>query len=372
LEKMANRIVVFGATGYTGELVARALVARGARPVLAARSAERLQRLADELGGLEARVADVSRPESVRALVERGDVMLSAVGPFVRWGEPAVQAAIDAGATYLDSTGEPAFIRRIFEQHDQAARAARCALMTAFGFDWVPGNLAGALALREAGPAAVRVEIGYFVHGAGISGGTRASMVAAAIEPSSVFRHGSLVTERASARARTFELAPGKRRAAASVGGSEHFALPENHPALRDVGVFLGMPGAERLPTLSAVLDGFTRLPGARGAVRALAGRFVQGSTGGPDAARRSRSSSTVIAETFSSTGKELTRVKLSGPDGYSFTADILAWAATAALEQGVHGVGALGPVSAFGIEGLEAGVEQAGFQRQGKTQENP
>src|SRR5207247_8262039 len=98
---MAARIVVFGATGFTGRLVAEALVHGGARPVLAARSAERLDALAGELGGnLETAVADVARPDTVRALVERGDVLVSTVGPFRRYGEPAVRAAIAAGAHY--------------------------------------------------------------------------------------------------------------------------------------------------------------------------------------------------------------------------------------------------------------------------------
>ena len=120
--------MLFGATGYTGDLTARSLVQAGARPVLAARSAERLERLAGELGGLETRVADVSRPDTVRALVEPGDVLISTVGPFTRWGDAAAEAAIAARATYFDSTGEPAFIRRVFEHHGPAARrrAARC------------------------------------------------------------------------------------------------------------------------------------------------------------------------------------------------------------------------------------------------------
>ena len=114
---MAGRIVLYGATGYTGELTARALVARGARPVLAGRTASKLERLAAELGGdLETATADVADPASVRGLVEEGDVLITTVGPFARFGEPAVEAAIDAGATYLDSTGEPAFIRRVFER----------------------------------------------------------------------------------------------------------------------------------------------------------------------------------------------------------------------------------------------------------------
>src|SRR4051812_7620343 len=107
---MAGRIVLFGATGYTGRLTASALLARGVRPVLAGRSQSSLDTLVSELGGgLETATADVARPETVRALVEEGDVLLSCVGPFARWGDPAVRAAIDARAHYLDSTGESTF-----------------------------------------------------------------------------------------------------------------------------------------------------------------------------------------------------------------------------------------------------------------------
>src|SRR5439155_8892214 len=85
VRSMAGRIVVFGATGYTGRLTSEALVARGARPVLAGRSRERLETLARDLGGSpDTVVADVARPDTLRALVERGDVLVSTVGPFRR------------------------------------------------------------------------------------------------------------------------------------------------------------------------------------------------------------------------------------------------------------------------------------------------
>src|SRR3954452_10461338 len=78
-----GRIVLFGATGYTGRLVAAALVDRGARPVLAGPNADSLGAMSDELGGgLETQTADVSDPATVRALVQRGDVLVSTVGPF--------------------------------------------------------------------------------------------------------------------------------------------------------------------------------------------------------------------------------------------------------------------------------------------------
>ena len=87
---MTASIVVFGATGYTGRLTVGALVRQGARPVLAGRSRSRLDEVAAEVGGgLETRLADVDDPESLRALLQAGDVLVTTVGPFLRRGRPA-------------------------------------------------------------------------------------------------------------------------------------------------------------------------------------------------------------------------------------------------------------------------------------------
>ena len=358
------RIVLFGATGYTGRLVAEALAARGARPLLVARNSERLGVMAADMG-LEHALADVDKPDSLRALVGRGDVLVSTVGPFTRWGGPAVQAAIAGGASYLDSTGEGPFIRAVFERYGPGAEAAGCGLVTAFGYDWVPGNLAGALALREAGEAAVQVEIGYFITGGGgmgdMSGGTRASAAGVLLEPSFTWRGGRIVTERGGARLRQFEGRPG-----ISVGSSEAFALPRLHPRLREVDVYLGWFGglSRVMQVQSAVLDAVGRIPGARPALGRLVGSLVMGSTGGPDAEARARSGSLVFAIASDAGGNELAQVRLEGVNGYDFTGRILAWGAQRALEQGLKGTGALGPVDAFGLDELEAGAAEVGLAR--------
>jgi short subunit dehydrogenase-like uncharacterized protein len=93
-----------------------------------------------------------------------------------------------------------------------------------------------------------------------------------------------------------------------------------------------------------------------------LGRRFVKGSTGGPDEAARSRTGSLVIAEAFNASGTLLARVELKGVNGYTFTGEMLAWAAQRALEHGVHGAGALGPVEAFGLHELEAGCAEIGL----------
>jgi short subunit dehydrogenase-like uncharacterized protein len=366
---MAERIVVFGATGYTGDLTARALVARGAGPVLAARNEARVRALAEELGGLEWAVADVARPESVRALVERGDVLVSTVGPFARWGGPAVEAAIASGAHYLDSTGEGSFIRDVFERYGGGAQAAGCGLITAFGFDWVPGNLAGALALRDAGEAATRVEIGYFSPGASagsMSGGTRASAAGVALSRGFAWHDGRLADERPARRTRLFELKRSHQARAVSVASSEHFTLPRVHPTLRDVDVFLGWfgPASEPMRVFTAVMEPVLKLPGTRGALEGLFGKLVKGSTGGPGATARATTTSVVLAEAFSASGERLAEVRLEGANGYDLTAGFLAWGAETAARGGIQGTGALGPVDAFGLDALEAGCAEAGIAR--------
>ncbi|HEX6388472.1 MAG TPA: saccharopine dehydrogenase NADP-binding domain-containing protein [Solirubrobacteraceae bacterium] len=361
---MAGRIVVFGATGYTGQLTARALVARGVEPLLAARSRARVEALADELGGVPFAVADVQQPASVRALLEAGDVLISTVGPFVRWGEPALRAAIDAGAHYLDSTGEPPFIRTVFERHGATAEAAGVGLLTAFGYDYVPGNLAGALALREAGERAVSVDVGYFVEGdAQPSGGTRASAVGLLAEPAYVFAGGRLVTQRTARSVHSFDGRP-----AVSVGATEQFALPRVHPGLRDARVWLGWFGAASRPlqVISAATALATRLPGMRDAIGATAGRLVKGSTGGPDAATRAQSRSQIVAVASDASGSALATVRLEGVNPYDFTGAMLAWGAITAAGGGLRGSGALGPVDAFGLDELEAGAADAGIARRG------
>ncbi|MBB2943393.1 short subunit dehydrogenase-like uncharacterized protein [Actinoplanes lutulentus] len=365
---MTPRIVVFGASGYTGELVSRALVARGVKPVLAGRSAEKLERLAAQLGNLETQIADVDRPKSVRALVEAGDVLIATVGPFARWGGPAVEAAIDAGAHYLDSTGEPAFIRAVFDRYGPQAASAHVALLPAFGYDWLPGNLAGALALSDAGPGARRVEIGYFSRRAGgVSGGTRASLAGAVLDRSFAFRGGRLRAERTGARVRSFRIGPQESRYGLSVGGTEHFGLPAEFPAVRDVGVFLpalAAPMIRAMPVLSLLLTGITGIGPVRNALESAVHRRVLGSSGGPSAESRAESSSVVIAEAFSESDELLQRCRLEGVNGYTFTGDILAWAATRIADGGLLDTGALAPVSAFGLPVLEAAAAESGFVR--------
>jgi short subunit dehydrogenase-like uncharacterized protein len=362
------RIVLFGATGYTGARTAEALVARGATPVLAGRDPGRLADLAGRLGDLETARADVTDPASVRSLLQRGDVLVTTVGPFLQLGRAAVDAAVDAGAVYLDSTGEPPFIRRLFEDDGPRAQASGAALVPAFGLDYVPGNLAAALALDDAGDRAHRVDVGYAISGTSgqaFSRGTLVSMIGMLFEPGYRFTGGRLIDEPAGRQLWQFEAA-GRTRRGLSVGGSEHLTMPAFAPTLQEVGVHLDWFGpltgvAHALSPLSGLVG---RLPGA-GRIAVRVASVVGGRVGeGPSAETTARARTCTVAEVRDSTGALVSRVQLDGPEAYGLTAELLAWGATTAADGGVRGSGALGPVQAFGLAELTAAAEAIGLQR--------
>jgi short subunit dehydrogenase-like uncharacterized protein len=368
VRRVSSRIVLFGATGYTGARTAEALVARGARPVLAGRDPARLAELADRLGGVETARADVTDPRSVRALLGRGDVLVTTVGPFLTLGQAAVDAAVDAGAIYLDSTGEPPFIRRVFEHDGRRAAATGAALVPAFGLDYVPGNLAAALALDEAGERAHRVDVGYSldgVSGQAFSRGTLVSLMGVLFEPGFAFTGGRLTDRTAGRRLWRFD-AGGRPRRGLSVGGSEHLTLPGLAPTLHDVGVHLDWfgpltPVAHRLAPLSGLAG---RLPGAGRAAQRLAEMVGRRVAAEPSAATVARARTHTVAEVRDRAGELVSRVELSGPEAYGLTAGLLAWGATRAADSGLRGTGALGPVQAFGLPELTAGAAGAGLVR--------
>jgi short subunit dehydrogenase-like uncharacterized protein len=365
---VARRIVVFGATGYTGRLTAERLAEQGERPLLAGRSESRLRELAERHGDLEWRVADVDRPGSVGALLGPGDVLISTVGPFMRWGEPALRAATAAAGIYIDSTGEPPFIRRVFDEFGPPARRAGATLLPAMGYDFVPGCLAGALALEQAGDAAVRVDVGYYALGGGpqsLSRGTRASMSGIALSRAFAYRGGRLRTVRSAERVRDF-VVRGKRRPAISVGGAEHFTLPAAYPRLREVNVYLGWFGGLSRPIHigSRATAALTAVPGVR-AVLVRGGEKLAGLSGpGPEPGTTPGTTSHIAAAAYGADGEPLAELAVGGADAYDFTARFLAWAARRAAHDGVAATGAAGPLEAFGLAALEAGCAEAGLER--------
>lgn len=369
-----RRILLIGATGFTGQRVLSALVARGKSPTLVGRDKARLSDLYPELG-LPVEEADVADPKSLAGIVTSTDVVVSTVGPFTKLGRTAIDAAARGGAHYLDSTGEPPFIQDAFTRLADTARDSGATVVPAFGYDFVPGNLAGALALNQAGPTASSIEVGYFLtpHDArnlGVrrrasvrdvyamtTGATRASLIGVIAEPSFAYR-GRLVTERSARRVVTCSL-DGVRRKGVTIGGSEHFGLPESFPQLSTVDVGLGWfdRASPVIRVGAALFEPFTRCGPVRRALPNLAGR-LPGAHGVPTKEARAL----VIATARDQHGIVLRTVALEGPDPYAMTGELLAWGASRAADGHIGDAGVHGPVAAFGLSVLEQGCREAGL----------
>jgi short subunit dehydrogenase-like uncharacterized protein len=375
---MSGRVILFGATGYTGRLTAEAMTRAGLAPVLAGRHEAALVDLVGDLAGLGPidaaptwQQADVADPASVRALVTSSDdVLVTTVGPFTRLGGPALDAAIDAGCAYVDSTGESSFIASVFLGHGSQARIAGARLLTAFGYDYVPGNLAAALAIRDAATAPsgpVRVEVGYFSRGEmQMSSGTRATMSTMVGTPGKSLRNGRLVD--IGSRVATFHV-DGRERDALAVGASEPFTLPTLDDRVRDVDVFLGWFGSlsKAAALAGQVTSTIARVPGVGtllGKGMSLAGGSTTGA--GPSRQQRADTVSIAVARTLDGVGRELSRATVEGPSPYDLTAELLAWAAAMLVTGQETGAGALGPADAFGLDALIAGCADLGLRRVG------
>lgn len=362
------RIVLLGATGHTGRLIAERLAKSdkvGIETVLAGRSPAALDALADELGHTcETAVVRLDEPRTLHVLLEPGDVLLTTVGPFLKVGDVALDAAIERGAHYVDTTGEAPFVRRVFES--PAARTAAGALITAMGFNYAPGNLAGALAVERAsgspsGPVGA-LEIGYFLTGPGrgeLSKGTVASAAGVLMAPGFGWRGGELVTERCGARTLSWSVA-GRSVPSMTLGSSEAITLPQAYPELDTVDVYQGGLGAAT-PVVAQV-SRLTAVPGAGRIVGALNRVVEYASPSGPDAAARARAGTHVVAVAYSRAGHVLSEVTLRGPSVYDVTADLTTWAARRAAGGEVRGRGPLGPVQAFGLDELRTGHQAAGM----------
>ena len=191
---MKRDVVLWGATGFTGTLVAEYLlrtvgVGGSVSWALAGRNEAKLGALRDRLAGQDPAAADLpvltgdaADPASLRALAAQARVVCTTVGPYIRYGQDIVAAYVQEGAHYCDLTGEAQFMRLMIDRHHEAARANKVRIVHTCGFDSIPSDL-GALRLQETaierfGHPLPRVTMYVRRMGGAISGGTVASMAA--------------------------------------------------------------------------------------------------------------------------------------------------------------------------------------------------
>ncbi|MGY4925132.1 saccharopine dehydrogenase family protein [Streptomyces sp. 900105755] len=338
-------LVLFGATGFVGELTAEYLAAHapeGLRWALAARDERRLEALRERLpGGAAVGLlrADVAEPATVRALAEHARVVATTVGPYGRYGEDLVAACADTGADYLDLCGEPEFVDLMYVRHDARARETGARLVHACGFDSVPHDLGAYFTVRQL-PEGVPLTVdGFVTADATFSGGTFASVLDQFARPRQMLaaardraRHEPrLLDRRASAPTGAPRFAPEVgawalplptidaqivRRSAKALDRYGPDFRYRHYAAVRHLPVALG--GVAAVGAVAAA----AQLPPAR---RWLSDRLRPGD--GPDAEKRARSWFTVRFVGEGGGRRVFTEVS-GGDPGYGETAKMFAEAA--------------------------------------------
>jgi len=189
---MASRefdIIVYGATGFTGRLVAEYLTQHYAdrkdapKWAMAGRSAAKLAEVRDLIGApadTPLVVADASDPATLDAMAARATVILTTVGPYQLYGNELVAACVKAGTAYADLCGEPGWMREMIDEHEAAAKASGARITFSCGFDSIPFDLGvhflQAEAVKRHGKPAPRVKGRVRKMAGGASGGTIASL----------------------------------------------------------------------------------------------------------------------------------------------------------------------------------------------------
>ncbi len=183
-------LVLMGATGFTGRLVAKHLLARhgvdgNLKWALAGRNLEKLGQVRSSLGddatALPLIEADSHDRTSLDAMVGRTRLVLTTVGPYALHGQPLVAACAESGTDYCDLTGEVPFMREVIDANEAAARASGARIVHCCGFDSIPSDL-GVWALQQAamerfGKPLNRVRLRVKAVKGALSGGTFASML---------------------------------------------------------------------------------------------------------------------------------------------------------------------------------------------------
>ena len=308
---MSAGLLIYGANGYTGELIARAAAAQGLAPVLAGRSAAAVESLARELG-CESRVFGLDDPAAVSAGIRGSRVVLHCAGPFSATAKPMMAGCIAAGAHYTDITGEIEVFELGFRQ-DAAARQAGIVVCPGVGFDVVPTDCV-ALTLKQRLPGATHLALGFDSR-SGLSRGTASTSVEGLGHGSRVRENGVIRDIPLGSRTRRADFGAGEKQAAAIPWGDVSTAYRTT--GIPNIEVYV--PVSPRALANLRRLARFSWLLRSGSAQSFMKWRIRKGAPG-PTAEERAKTPVFVWGEAHDAASTVTARVRV--PNGYTVTTD--------------------------------------------------
>ena len=318
---------MLGPTGYTGGLVVERARELQIPLRLVGRRREALEAISI---GDEIAIADARDQHALRDAFDGAFAVASLAGPFLANGDAPVAAAVDRRAHYLDTSGEQAFARLVYDSYAGRAEGNDVVVLTSFGFDYVPGDLAARLAAEGLEPLD-EVIAAYSVASFAASAGTRRTIGHVMEQEQVAWEGGALIRSRFGASTRRVRFPFGERDVV-EWSGTEPLTVPRHTQALR-------VRSYVRAPKIAAKTGAIAKL--AAPLVR-MTGRIGHG----PSEGRRAKTRFAVVAEARGPQGSR--RVTLTGTDVYGLTALLIARGADALRKDEVKARGTLAPAEAF------------------------
>ena len=302
--------MIYGANGYTGELIAREAVRRDLNPVLAGRTATKVEQLVSGLG-VQARIFDLKYATAATRCIDGMALVLNCAGPFSATAAPMMTACLAAHVHYLDITGEIG----VFEHSrtlDAAARAAGIVICPGVGFDVIPTDCVAA-ALKAALPDATHLALGFDSR-SGLSPGTAKTSVEGLAQGGKVRQDGHIISVPLAYKTRRIDFGDGEKLAMTIPWGDVSTASATT--GIPNIEVYI--PGSPAMVAWARRANRLKWLLGM-GVVQNFMKRGIERTVKGPSAAKRETQPTFVWGEVANARGdKRTARIKTA--NGYSLT----------------------------------------------------
>lgn len=308
---MSDSLLIYGANGYTGELVARRAVERGLRPILAGRNGPAVEVVARRLG-LEHRVVSLDHQAALDAALAGTTAVIHCAGPFTRTSRPMAEACLRARVHYLDITGEIAVFEAL-QRRAAAARAAGIMLLPGVGFDVVPSDCLAAHVARRL-PGATHLALAF--RGLGrVSRGTATTALMGAHRGGAIRRDGKIVAVPAAHKTRQVDFGRGPTMAVAFPWGDVSTAYYST--GIPNIEVYIALPAnARRMMVAGRYLGWLLATPPVQGLLQS----WLRRQPPGPNDAERARGLSLLWGEAIDGQGRRVVS-RMRTPEGYTLTA---------------------------------------------------
>ena len=306
-----NAFLLYGANGYTGELIARHAKQYHLQPILAGRKRELIEPLANKLD-LPYRIFDLNDSAALLAALKEVKAVIHAAGPFDLTAKQMMLACLLTGTHYLDINGDIAVFEMI-KQYDAAAKKAGIMLLPGVGFDVVPTDCV-ALQLKNLLPNAVRLQLAFATVGGGLSHGTATTMADKIGDGGAVRKEGKII-----------RVPLGQKGMWVDFGIKKLFVMSIPWGDISTASFTTGIPGIETYTGISKKVYYFLKLQPLfnwllrRTVVRNYLKKKINQRPAGPSDEQRNKATSLVWGQATNATGR-IAIVRLSGPEGYTLT----------------------------------------------------